>query len=88
MTWSETKWVIHEYPPYLTETSHSKLPSHHFKKEDGGLGDLPNSFAYLITNLGICIEEGDLNKFVQVITILANLYWKHSLLIKKCWWNT
>ena len=26
------------YPPYFSEKSHLKLPSHLFKREDGGLG--------------------------------------------------
>ena len=35
------------YPPYLTENSDSKLPSHFFKKENKVLGSLPNNFAKL-----------------------------------------
>ena len=39
------KWVKHDMPPYFTGKSHSKLPSHLFKKEDGELGGLPNNLA-------------------------------------------
>ena len=39
------------YPPYFTEKARSKLPSHLFMKEDGGLGGLPNNFAKVTTIL-------------------------------------
>ena len=32
------------YPQYFTEKSQSKLPSHLFKKEDGGLWGFPYNF--------------------------------------------
>ena len=76
MAWIETKWIINDMPvicrSYFTETLHSKLPSHLFNKEDGGLAQ----------NWIICIENGSQKNFAQVTTLLGNLYWKHCLLIE------
>ena len=73
------------YPPYLTEKSCSKLPSHLFKIWDRGLRCFPTTLLNLPKSRVICIEieKGGPNNFAQVITIYGNLYWKQSI-NKKC----
>ena len=77
-------WI---YPAYLAETSHSKLTSHLLKKEERGWEVCPTSLVKLPQNWVIRIEKGSSSNLAQVTTILGNLYWKHCLLIKKCYWN-
>ena len=64
-TWQAfIKSILHIF----TEKSHSELPSHFSKKEDGGWEVCPTTLLKLPQNGAICIEKGGPNNFRQVFT--------------------
>ena len=91
IAWRLAKWVTDDMPSLnLSFLFLLKSPSQNYQPTPLRKG-MGRNWKVCSTNLfklpqywEICIQKGGFNSFVQVTTILDNVYWKHCHLMKQC----